>query len=92
MLFSFILCFAPYIQATVSAAVQLSEVFLNIHPEGLKVPISSLPIQQPPFTVHIEHLQVDDWVKEFRGVISSDGELVNCGDSVQLLTHCHQVC
>ena len=71
--------------------MQLSTVILNLH-DAPDIPICDLPLQSQLFTVHIGHIRLDDWVREFHGVIGSDGDLVNCGDYVKLQARNHQVC
>lgn len=63
----------------------LSIIALKL-PKLPEVILNDLPLQQPPFTVHLEPLCLDDWVKEFQGVIASNRELVHCGNCVRLLT------
>lgn len=69
----------------------LSTFVLNL-PDAQDIPLGDLPIQQPPFTVHIECLHHDDLVHEFHGVIGKDGDLVQSGNYVKLSSSHFQVC
>lgn len=66
------------------AVAQFSTMQLNL-PDAKGIILEDLPVQQPPFTVHWDHLSLDDTIQEFRGVIGQDGELVHVGDFVMLL-------
>ena len=63
--------------------LKLSDVKLDL-PEAEGVPLEELQLQQPPFELHFHHLDFQDTVKEFRGVIGQDGALIHIGDFVKL--------
>ena len=50
-------------------------------PNGQDVPLDNL---QPPFSLHIGHMDLSDLVTHFDGVIGKDGELIHTGDFVRL--------
>ena len=54
--------------------------------------LGDLQFQQPPFTLHFDHIQPDDAIGEFHGVIGQDGEIVHTGDYVELSSAHHEVC
>lgn len=64
---------------------------LNV-PDAKDVHLGDLPLQQPPFTVHVDHLRMDDQVHVFHGMIGGDGDLVRTGDYVKLSSTLYQVC
>ena len=61
-------------------------------PDAPGVSVGDLPLQQPPFAVHFDHIQPHDPVDEFHGVIGQDGELIRKDDYVELSSHRYEVC
>ena len=52
--------------------------------ENPRATVGDLSSQQPSMTVHLDHLNLTDIVKQFCGVIGQNGELVHDGDFVEL--------
>lgn len=61
-------------------------------PDARGVSVGDLPLQQPPFAVHFDHVQPHEAVDEFHGVIGQDGELTHKDDYVELSSHHYEVC
>lgn len=60
-------------------------------PDAQGVSLRHLESQQPPFTLHFDHIQSDDVIREFLGFVGQDGELVHTGDYVELSLAHHEV-
>jgi len=60
-------------------------------PDAQEVSLEDLALQEPPFTVHIDHLELNKLVREFKGVIGQDGHLVGTGEFVELSLPHHEV-
>lgn len=53
-------------------------------PDAQGVALGDLPLVQPPFILHLDHLCLSDEIKKFQGVIGQDRELIHTGDFVLL--------
>lgn len=65
---------------------------LNIHlPDAQGVSLLDLPSYESPFVLYLDHLDPNDMVKEFGGVIGQNHDLVATGSFVLLSTVHHEV-
>lgn len=71
--------------------MKVSDINLGL-PNAEGVSLKDLQLQQPPFAVNISHLHFQDSVKECKGVIGHDGELIRIGNFVKMSSPHNGVC
>lgn len=74
-----------------NSSIRFSALQLKL-PDAPGTAIGELAAHQPPFTVYWDHIDLDDFILEFRGVVGQNGSLVHVGDFVMLSSvHTEQV-